>query len=190
MALMTHARFLTRLVLASSVLLGPFAATSCGGDSKTTNSPPGAAGMSGSAGSAGSAAKPGPITCGDNTCNPLNLPPPNTAAACCTPDNECGIDSTPLAAYGVTFADPCQPKNQAGDLDDSCPESAQIMVPTSSGSLPLDGFKGCCHADTHTCGYMLDKLGGLFDLGFGCVDSAPFLDGGAPSACGSGGAGN
>jgi hypothetical protein len=184
MALMTRARFLTHFVVGSFVFLGPVAATSCGGDSKTTSSTPsGAAGM---AGSAGSAAKPGPITCGDNTCNPLALPPPNTAAACCTPDDGCGIDSTPLAAYGVMFADPCQPKNQAGDLDDSCPVSPQIMVPTSNGSLPLDGFKGCCHTDTHTCGYMLDKLGGLFDLGLGCVDSAPFLDGGTPSACGAG----
>lgn len=188
---MTRARFWSRFLVVSCVFLGPVAATSCGGDSKTKDSGTGGtAGTGGAAGSAGSPANPGPITCGENTCKPLSLPPPNTAAACCTPDNECGIDSTPLAAYGVMFADACQPKNQPGELDDSCPESPEIMVPTSNGSLPLDGFKGCCHTDTHTCGYMLDKLGGLFDLGFGCVDSAPFLDGGTPSPCGSGGAGN
>lgn len=183
-ASMTRARFLTRFVVVALVLCGSAAVVSCGDDD--SQGPTSAAGM---AGMAGMAAKPQPIMCGANTCNPLILPPPNTAAPCCTPDDTCGIDATPLASYGVVFTEACQPKNQPGDLDSSCPESPDLSIPTTGDPLVLTHpFKGCCHADTHTCGYMLDTLGGLFNLGLGCVDSAPFLDGGAPSACGSNGA--
>jgi hypothetical protein len=133
---------------------------------------------------------PQPITCGALTCDPLSLPfPPNSAAACCASGDVCGIDASPLAAYGVMFADPCQAKNQAGDLDAACPVSPPITVTIANTQLNLT-FPGCCHTDTHACGYELDKLGGLIELGFGCVDSAPFLEGGAPSPCGAGGAGN
>jgi hypothetical protein len=65
-------------------------------------------------------------------------------------------------------------------LDTSCPDSAK--TPVTGSTLEIQ-FPGCCR-DNGTCGYLLDKLGGLFQLGLGCVDSSPFLDGGTPSKCG------
>jgi len=56
-------------------------------------------------------------------------------------------------------------------------------------------FKGCCRP-TGSCGYMLDKIAGAIELGLGCVESEPFLDGGSSESCdpegggGSGGASN
>lgn len=44
-------------------------------------------------------------------------------------------------------------------------------------------FPGCCRP-TGQCGYLLDSIADIFPLGLGCVDSSPFLDGGAPLGCG------
>jgi hypothetical protein len=62
-----------------------------------------------------------------------------------------------------------------------------------SPKLPLElggaeiHLPGCCRPD-HICGYQLDKVGGLFQVGLGCVDATPFLDGGTPQSCGDLGA--
>lgn len=188
---MTRSRLLGRSLVLVSMFVGAAAAASCGGSSSTTDGPPanggsaGTAGTGGTAGTAGTAGMPEPIACGDLTCDPLTLPfPPNYAAACCAAGNVCGIDASPLEAYGAMFSDPCQPLHQPGSADPTCPKSPPIAVTIDSANLMLT-FPGCCHTDTNTCGYDLDKLGGLFTLGFGCVDSAPFLDGGTPSPCGS-----
>ena len=165
------------------VFVGPAISVSCGGSSSDKPAP--SAGGS----SAGAAVKPDPITCGAETCNPLTLPfDPKYVSPCCTADAACGLDSTPLAKFGFVFADVCQATHQPGDQDAACPSSAELMVPVSDGGvLMAPGFPGCCRADTHTCGYLMNKFGGLIPLDppLGCVDSAPFLDGGTPSPCGS-----
>jgi hypothetical protein len=145
--------------------------------------------MAGSAGTAGVAGKPEPITCGADTCQPVTSIV--SIAPCCADGDVCGLDASPLAKYGFVLNETCQPLNQPGDLDTSCPASPMLMIPTGMGTLTAPGFPGCCRADTHTCGYQMDKALEIVTLGLGCVDSTPFLEGGAPSPCGGGaGAGN
>jgi hypothetical protein len=57
------------------------------------------------------------------------------------------------------------------------------MTPVTGTGVSIH-FPGCCRAGG-TCGYQLDTIGGLFRLGLGCVDSTPFLEGGAPLSCGA-----
>ncbi|HTQ03369.1 MAG TPA: hypothetical protein VMI54_05915 [Polyangiaceae bacterium] len=180
---MTRTRLLVRSLGLLAVFLGGAAAASCGGSDKQSPAPA-------SGGSAGMSMKPASISCGDATCDALTLPfPPNYAAPCCTEDDACGIDASPLEAYGAMFTNTCQALHQPGAADPSCPVSPPISVTIGASTQPLMlTFPGCCHTDTNTCGYNLDKLGDLIPLGFGCVDSMPFLDGGTPSPCGSGGA--
>jgi len=188
---MSPSRLLARSVVLALVFIAPMVAISCGGSSSEKPTPAGAG--TGSGGSAGSGAKPEPIMCGADTCGPLTLPfDPKYVAPCCTADGACGLDSTPLAKFNFVFDEVCQPTNQPGDADISCPASPDLMIPTSSGTLSAPGFPGCCRAETHTCGYLMDKFGGILPLNpaLGCVDSAPFLDGGTPSACGAAGASN
>lgn len=166
------------------------AASACGGNSSNSGiaSSGGAAGLAGAAGTAGKAAIPAPVACGTKSCAAVVIPVQDfTIPGCCADaaTNQCGLDSTVLTAFGPTFSEACQPLTQPGALDAQCADSVTTEV---QGGFKIF-FKGCCRGN-HTCGYMLDKLGGLFPLGLGCVDSAPFLDGGTPSACGdsSGGA--
>ncbi len=133
-----------------------------------------------------------PVTCGTSSCNDdvINIPnaPSFDIPACCSDEasSKCGLDSSFLAMFGPTFSVACQPLAQPGTPDASCPDSPSSPV---TGTSFVISFQGCCRAN-HTCGYDLDKIGGLFPLGLGCVDSTPFLDGGTPQACGdSGGAG-
>jgi hypothetical protein len=89
---------------------------------------------------------------------------------------------------GLTFDDPCQPRNQPGTPDPSCPSTDQIELPDAGLST---SFSGCCRPDRR-CGYLADTvlLGPLpIALGLGCVDATPFLDGGSPAACGDAGSG-
>ena len=83
-----------------------------------------------------------------------------------------------------------QARDQPGNLTTECEDSAPVMREELPAPIT---FKGCCRAESGTCGYMLDKiLGGLLTLGLGCVDSTPFLEGGVAASCtpeGSGGAG-
>jgi hypothetical protein len=188
---MSPSRLFARSFVLAALFVAPALAVSCGGSS---NDKPSASAGTSSGGSAGMpAVKPDPIQCGADTCKPLTVPfDPYYVAPCCTADDACGIDSTPLQKFNFNFDEVCQATNQPGDADDSCPMSPELMIPTSSGTLTASGFRGCCRAETHTCGYLMNKFGGILPLDppLGCVDSAPFLDGGTPSACGSGGAAN
>ena len=182
---MTPLRLLARSAVLALAFVAPLVAASCGGSSSDKPAP--------SAGSGGSGGSGGPISCGSQTCTPLTLPfQSNDVPPCCTADGACGLDSTPLADYGFVFAEACQATHQPGDADANCPPSPDLMIPTDGGTLMAPGFPGCCRAETHTCGYLMNKFGGIVPLNppLGCVDSAPFLDGGTPSACGSGGASN
>jgi hypothetical protein len=187
---MSRSRLFARSVVLAVVFLGPAIAVSCGGSSTDKPSTP-AAGASSGGSSAGAAAKPDPIACGADTCKPLSLPfDPKYVAPCCTAQGACGLDSTPLAKFGFVFDEVCQATNQPGDLDATCPPSPQLMIPLAdAGTLTASGFPGCCRAGTHTCGYLMNKIASFYTLEppLGCVDSAPFLDGGTASACGSSG---
>jgi hypothetical protein len=188
---MTPFRLFARSVALALVFVAPLFAASCGGSSSEKPSPS-SAGMS-SGGSAGAAVKPDPITCGTDTCNPLSLTfDPKYVPPCCTADDACGLDSTPLAQFGFVFDEVCQATNQPGDADAACPPSPELMIPSGGVTIMAPGFPGCCRAETHTCGYLMNKFGGILPLNppLGCVDSKPFLDGGAPSSCGAGGASN
>ena len=85
-----------------------------------------------------------------------------------------------LAEFGLGFGDVCQPKNQPGEATTDCPDSAMLMLPGST--VMLGALKGCCRTESATCGYLL-VIGGLIDTELGCVDSSPFLEGGAAPAC-------
>src|SRR4051812_40215636 len=126
MARMTRSRLVARSLVLGLVLIGPALAASCGGDSKTT--PPARGGR------AGAIEEPLPIECGTTTCDPVKLIPgvkPDTIPACCPGGDACGLDSSPLNAYGVSFAEACQPLHQPGDVTDACPESPPLIVPNT-----------------------------------------------------------
>lgn len=141
------------------------------------------AGSAGKAATAGSAGASAGMRCGNATCTDatyLSFVIP----ACCADEatSQCGLDSSVLANFGPVFPKACQPLHQLGARDASCADTP----PTDAGGIPLV-FQGCCRANG-TCGYLVDKIGGLFEVGLGCVDSTPFLDGGTPAVCGGGGA--
>ena len=129
------------------------------------------------------------VECGGLVCNPAVLPQPYPAIeACCAANGKCGLDGAPFEQYGAHFTDPCQPRDQPGELDDECDGSP--AVPTEIGDLTVPG---CCTPEGR-CGYMLNTAFGIIPLGLGCVDAEPFLDGGVPASCtpgpgGGGGAG-
>jgi hypothetical protein len=138
----------------------------------------------GTCGGAGAPAEPGPIECSGLSCEPLVLPgnfPP--VAACCAEAGQCGLDASFLADNGANVTEFCQAREQPGDVDPACPASVPVAAPNTSLMLT---FKGCCRAETGTCGYLFDRVGGLvgLEIGLGCVDSSPFLDGEAPMPCG------
>ena len=174
------------------------AAPACGGDaSNPGNSSAGVGGSSGgSGGSAGNLAMAGgggkpvvpTLTCGSKSCKGVLIPVQDFIIPPCCADaktNQCGLDSSVLAAFGPTFAEACQPLAQPGSQDKQCPDSPKTPV---MGSALTIAFPGCCRAN-NTCGFQLDSIGGIVPLGLGCVDSAPFLDGGAPLPCGDVGIG-
>lgn len=149
------------------------AMASCGGDSESKPPPP----------TTTDAGELQPISCGSTSCEGVEVPIKGYAPLepCCADDNACGLDSTFLASFGISFSETCQAKNQPGVLGHGCPESAKPMIPGLS--LDVAPFAGCCRLDTHTCGYQLDKLLSLITVDLGCVDSAPFLDGGTAAEC-------
>jgi hypothetical protein len=138
------------------------------------------------------------ITCGDDDmCKSTStLLPTLFVDPCCAADKSCGVETKFMALIGVQFSETCQPKNQAGDLDAACPDSAPktAMVPGVPAPIPVPGFAGCCRADTGTCGVVVNKIetmgfGTFASPNLGCVDPKPFT-GKAGGACsGSGGAG-
>ena len=124
-----------------------------------------------------------PIECQSETCTPLDVPDALKQAdipACCAENGECGLDSSRLSDYGLSFNEVCQPKHQPGEANADCPDSAPLMLPGTT--VTLGALKGCCRTETSSCGYLL-VIGGLIDTELGCVDSAPFLEGGAPPSC-------
>lgn len=194
-----------KLAILTTVLGVAAALPSCGGDDDDDDMPgAGNAGVSGSgtsgssgrggsgtAGSSGGSAgdDSGPIPCGDTVCTPSAAGPTFSIPACCfdAATSQCGVDTSLLAGFGITPSQPCEPLDQPGDPDSSCPPSEPLML----GMTNLPAFQGCCR-ETGQCGYLINQVGGIIPIGLGCVDAAPFLDGGTPTACGSGagGAGN
>jgi hypothetical protein len=186
-------------VLVAGALVAAVAVPACGNTSDSEPTASGGTGGSGAAGAAGLSGRAGTsaggaptLACGTSTCTSVPIAIPNAPAltidACCSDadTNHCGLDSSFLAMFGPTFPVACQPLDQPGTLDPSCPDSPKTPV---TGTQQTIYFPGCCRANG-SCGYQLDTLGGIFRLGLGCVDSTPFLDGGTPQACGdSGGAG-
>jgi hypothetical protein len=189
-----------RVLFASAVVL-VVAVPACG---NTTDSAPttmggsggsgaqsGGGGTSARAGAGGTGTAGAAVTCGAETCKSVTIAIPGASAlsipGCCSDasSNTCGLDSTFLAMFGPTFPVACQPLAQPGMLDAACPDSP--MTPVTGTSLSIH-FPGCCRAGG-TCGYQLDTIGGLIHLGLGCVDSTPFLEGGAPLSCATGSAG-
>jgi len=162
---------LRSLALGVALAAGVVAA-SCAGDSEESKPPP----------PKSDAGELQPISCGSNTCEGVEIPvaeyPP--LEPCCTDDDACGLDSTFLEAFGISFSEACQAKNQPGVPGHGCPDSATPMFP---GLTDIPPFAGCCRLDTHTCGYQLDSLLTIIKVDLGCVDSAPFLDGGAAAEC-------
>lgn len=183
-------------LLSVCAVLAVGGAAACGGNASDANSSSqSSAGSGGRAGSAsggksstaGAASDLLPVTCGDQSCAAVVIPIQSfVIPACCAGEgkSQCGLDSSVLAAFGPTFTDACQPLAQPGSADASCPDSAKTLVQGTGFEI---GFPGCCRAN-HTCGYQLDTIAGALRLGLGCVDAAPFLDGGTPQACGEAGA--
>jgi hypothetical protein len=127
------------------------------------------------------------VECGGLVCDEVTLPgtyPP--IKACCAANETCGLDGTQFEMYGAHFTDPCQPRDQPGELDpDEC--EASTPVETDFGML---SFPGCCTL-AGRCGYMINTAFNLVQLHLGCVDAEPFLDAGVPPSCtpGAGGGG-
>jgi hypothetical protein len=179
-----------RMIIAGLLLAGLGSASACG-STEEDDEPNGGAGTVGSGGSGGmDASTAGPVECGTEMCAPFIIPitgaPP--VEACCAEGEVCGLDSSVLEAFGPTFEERCQARDQPGERDPSCPNSTST---TLDGGFNIE-FDGCCRTDSGTCGYMLDTVLGVYELGLGCVDSEPFLEGGTPPPCGeasTGGAG-
>jgi hypothetical protein len=112
---------------------------------------------------------------------------------CCTGANEdvCGINTAFLTPGGSGEA--CEPRDQPGTLDTSCPSPPGAVIP--GAMVMLDPMPGCCREDTGLCGVMVNRVtaaGGLLPLatlGLGCVDAESFFPGQAPVPCGGAGTG-
>jgi hypothetical protein len=177
---MTRSRLLARTFLLALALGAPAIAASCGGDSDSKPAP------NATGGGGGEMPKPEPIECGSETCTPLDNKTLKALGqepipACCAEGDQCGLDSSRLAEFGLGFDEVCQPKHQPGEVTSDCPESAPLMIPGST--VMLGALQGCCRTESATCGYLLVIAGGLLDTELGCVDSTPFLEGGAAPAC-------
>lgn len=151
----------------------------------------GGGGVSGGAtngGTAGASAAQA-VACGSNSCKAVTLMIPTEPTvvipACCSDADAgtCGLDTTFLGMFGPTFPVACQPLAQPGTPDTSCPARIATIPNMPGDTFPI---AGCCRAGG-TCGYDLNKLIDIFTIGLGCVDSTPFLDGGAPQSCGDAG---
>ncbi|HEX3854993.1 MAG TPA: hypothetical protein VHW01_28720 [Polyangiaceae bacterium] len=173
------------------------AAPACGGSSSNSGEPgDGGAGAGGSshgaggkssggAGKAGSSGVPAAVPCGNQMCKGVTIPIPTAplqAPGCCADakTNTCGIDTSALPAMASGQGLPaCQPVAPAGKPDATCASSPVISVMGIPVTAP-----GCC-TPSDVCGYDLDRVGGLFSLGLGCIDSTPFADAGTAVTCGA-----
>lgn len=153
------------------------AGPSGGSGGQSAGSTAGASGTPGSAGGGG-APTPPPVTCGSETCTAITLPG-GAVPPCCFDEAQsiCGADvSAVMPMMG------CQRLTQAGDLDETCPDYEGGML----NGFPVPAFPGCCRPDVGQCGVKVDNLGGVLPFMPGCIDSAPFFNGAAAPACGSG----
>jgi hypothetical protein len=116
---------------------------------------------------------------------------------CCAGAEEaCGLNTQFLDQTGATFGESCQPKNQPGELDESCPATAAGSVPFGAIMVPLNPFPGCCRPNG-TCGVQVNEIvvmigpepSSVGDLSLGCVDAEPFFPGVDPVPCGDGAGG-
>ena len=113
-----------------------------------------------------------PVTCGTETCQPASYDDVIALAACCTTQQTCGLDLSPLANV-TTVPTTCTPLAQPGTASGDCPT---YTTSDAGGTV----FDGCCRPG-NACGVFV-KLGAL-DLG--CVAASDFVpDAGAASACG------
>jgi hypothetical protein len=157
-----------------------------GGEPGTSGSGGGGQGGRGgaTAGNGGGGMPLVPVACGSELCMGV---PIQTAGiqACCADEatSQCGLDTSLLATFGATPTRACEPVNQPGELDESCPASPAIQA----GGFQLMPFPGCCREETGTCGYRVDKLLGAINLGLGCIDSASFGPAGGAGGAGAGG---
>jgi hypothetical protein len=145
----------------------------------------------------GTSTTPKSIECGGDACaSTKTILPTLNVDPCCTADDACGVSTQFLALLQASFPSgaTCQAKEQEGELDASCPDSADQMVtvPGVPAAVPVPGFAGCCRAETGTCGVVVDDIAtmgfGIFSSPkLGCVDSAPFFGQKAGKACGGGG---
>jgi len=192
---------IVRLLSACGVLAA-FAAPACGGSASDPHaSSAGSVGVGGSggrigsaggstvgrAGTAGTGTQPTTVPCGSKTCTGVVIPIQDFVVPPCCADEKtsrCGLDSSVLASFGPTFPEACQPLEQPGRADDSCPDSPSTPVQGAGISI---SFPGCCRPN-HECGYQLDSVAGVVPLGLGCVDAAPFLAGNPAQTCGATGA--
>jgi hypothetical protein len=134
------------------------------------------------------------LQCGGEACKSTStLLPTLFVDPCCTEDDACGVDTEFLVILQASFpaADKCQPKNQPGEPDATCPTSAAKTLPVNGKNIPVPGFAGCCRADTGTCGVLMDDVvamgfGKFTSPMLGCVDAAPFFPGAEPKPCGAG----
>lgn len=124
--------------------------------------------------------------CGSVSCEGLKLPvdglPP--LQPCCPEgdaEDACGLDTSVLSVLGVPIERQCEPRSQPGERDPSCPASPANALPDTGLSV---SFEGCCRPDGR-CGFLVDRVLGVLNLGLGCVDSTPFLGGGEAPRCGA-----
>jgi hypothetical protein len=114
-----------------------------------------------------------PVACGTSTCQPGTYDDVIALGACCTAQQTCGLDLSPLANV-TTVPTTCTPLAQPGTASGECP----TFTASADGGGTV--FDGCCRPD-NTCGVFV-KLGAL-DLG--CAAAADFVpDAGAAGACG------
>ena len=189
-----------------------WATPACGGSDEDEGGGPtaGSGGKGGSSGSAGAGAKGGTsgaggsaeggmvttIDCKGKSCQGAALPdvaksfvPEGQIAPCCAGagGDQCGLETAPLSQLDINFNPTCQAKNQPGNEDANCPKALLPIMNVINIEIP-----GCCRPNGK-CGYLANKLGQgaiQVELDLGCVDSAPFLDGGAPPDCTGGGDGS
>jgi hypothetical protein len=151
-------------IVGSILVTGVLAVPGCGGDSESKNE---------------EKQPSGTVDCGPLRCDQVILPAGyDPIPACCADGNVCGLDGSRFQEFGANFEDPCQARDQPGNPDPDCPSSTPI--PTELG--PELVFPGCCKPDGQ-CGYLADTALNLVTLGLGCVEAAPFLDGGVPTTC-------
>lgn len=135
---------------------------------------------------------PTTLMCGGQSCRSIKTLLPNAFVdPCCAADDACGVSTEVLGALGASFTETCQAQHQAGARDAACPSSAPRTIMAAGVAVPVQGFAGCCRAETGTCGVIVDDISAI-GLGvftkpqLGCADSAPFFDGRPGASCGSG----